>query len=65
MGKIKYQSKINPEWLQIDRFKKWLNSVEGDDESAFCSIYKCKFDIGNIRISAIESHGKGLKHNIT
>ena len=35
MGKLKYQSKFNPEWLKLDQFKSWLKIVKEDDTSAY------------------------------
>ena len=46
----------------MEKHKKWLRAVEKSHEHARCCVCRVKFDIGNIRITAIESHSKGTKH---
>ena len=58
----KYLSKFNIEWLNVERYKKWLRAVEKSDEYARCCVCRVEFDIGNIGITAVESHSKGAKH---
>ena len=62
MGKRKYLSKFNPDWLEMDQFKSWLKIVKEDDTAAYCNTCMSKFDVGNIGLAAIESHGRGTKH---
>ena len=37
--KRKYANKFNPEWLQLVKHKKWLKVVEGDEFSAWCTVW--------------------------
>ena len=46
----KYRSKFNKEWMKEEKFKKWLKEADDDKYSAYCSICKNSFDVGNIRM---------------
>ena len=59
----KYANKFSLEWYEKDDdFKKWLQIVDGDENSGWCSLCQKLFDVCGIRISAVTSHGSGLKH---
>ena len=63
MGKNKkYSSKFNNDWLKIDKYKSWLQSVETCDTLAFCKICNTQFDVGSMRMSAVSSHSAGAKN---
>ena len=48
--------------MKDEKFKKWLKEADDDEYSAYCSICKNSFDVGNIRMPALTSHGSGAKH---
>ena len=56
-----YWSKFNAEWLKKDKYKNWLKQVDGDEKYAYCTICKVKFDVGNMRMPALDNHGRGVK----
>lgn len=58
----KYSSKFNLEWLQIEKYKKWLQKADSNENKAMCKICNVQFDISNMGLPAIESHDKGAKH---
>ena len=60
--KKKYISKFNPEWIKMKMYRIWLKEVEGNDASAYCTLCKVEFDLGSMRKSALDSHGRGTKH---
>ena len=43
-------------------YRIWLKEVEGNDASAYCTLCKVEFDLGCMRKSALDSHGRGAKH---
>ena len=64
MGKNKkYSSKFNSDWLKIDKYKSWLQSVETCDTLAFCKISNTQFDVGSMRMSAVSSHSAGARES--
>ena len=65
MGKAKnrkYKSKFLQEWLHVPKYKTWLKEVENDDSRAFCKLCQSSFDVGNMRLSSLDSHNEGTKH---
>ena len=59
----RYANKVSIEWYEKDDdFKKWLQSVDGDENSGWCSLCQKLFDVRGIRINAFTSHGSVLKH---
>ena len=52
--KKKYVSKFNPEWIKMKMYRIWLKEVEGNDASAYCTLCKVEFDLGNMRKSALD-----------
>ena len=58
----KYKSKFLKEWLNIAKYKLWLQECPSDSDKAFCKVCNSEFDMSNIGISSMDSHAKGLKH---
>ena len=48
--------------MKEEKFKKWLKEADDDEYSAYCSICKNSFDVGNIRMPALTSHGSGANN---
>lgn len=51
---------LNKEWLD-GVYKDWVME-DKDNRKAKCAACNSCFDIGNMGIKAVESHGKGKKH---
>ena len=58
----KYASRFQIEWLEIPKYKSWLQCVKEDYSVAGCSVCISRFDVSNMRITSIESHNMGQKH---
>lgn len=59
MGKPQYKQRFRAEWLNDNRYKHWLNRVEGDDRKCFCKYCKC---IISAKVSDLERHRSTDKH---
>ena len=59
----RYANNFSIEWYdKHDDFKKWLQPVDGDENSGWWSLCQKLFDVRGIRINAFTSHGSVLKH---
>lgn len=58
MGK----STFNPEWLEDEDFKDWVQEVVRDKYSARCIPCKHTFSLSNMGRQALVSHSKGKNH---
>lgn len=59
MGKPQYKQRFRAEWLNDNRYKHWLNRVEGDDRKCFCKYCKC---IISAKVSDLDRHRSTDKH---
>lgn len=59
MGKPSCKQRFRAEWLNDNRYKHWLNRVEGDDKRCFCKYCKC---ILSAKVSDLERHRTTDKH---
>ena len=53
---------FNIEWTRRAEYREWLTSAGQFQDRARCRLFDKTFDIGNMGISAIVSHGKSNKH---
>jgi hypothetical protein len=51
--------KFRQQWLQNDKFKNWLQMVEGVDSKGRCKYYKCFI---GVRFNDIKRHVDTSKH---
>jgi hypothetical protein len=50
------------EWVRKKEFSTWLTSVRSRSDKGHCKMCKKNFDIGNMGISAVNSHMQSAKH---
>lgn len=59
--------KFNKKWIQDEKYKMWLRSVDEDDEKAQCSVCSTKFSVKWDGANALRSHMETNNHkkNVT
>ena len=57
----KYGCSFNPEWLENDRYKQWIQKTSSINQ-AYCRLCSKVIDISNMGESALMSHMKSVKH---
>lgn len=50
------------DWVRKKEFCTWLTSVRNSSDKAHCKLCKKNFDVGNMGISAVNSHMQSAKH---
>ena len=57
----KYRCSFNPEWLENDHYKQWIQKTSSINQ-AYCRLCSKVKDISNMGESALMSHMKSVKH---
>ena len=60
----KYKSKFLKDLLNIAKYKLWLQEFPNDSDKAVCKVCNSEYHVSNIGLSSMNSHAKGLKHQM-